>query len=481
MKRTTFGTLCGVWRRLLLVTLCAALLGGQAFAGEPQEAETPYDGYLVHLAVNPYARGQVLPQGTETVYADIGLYHVSTRAEVLELEKLGLLLSAEPNYQVTLFAGVEDTYRAQQWDLTAVEAESAWDQALDGTGVRVGIIDSGVMTAHEDLTGANIMTGWNYLDDNSDVTDEVGHGTFVTGVIAARRDNGIGVAGLADGAEIVPLKCFDSMNGGLDQIIPAIYDSVDKYGCQILNLSFGVRFLSESEESAALKTAIDYVVNSGTIVVAAVGNSGSTYLYYPAAYDNVIGVGSVDADLAVCSFSQQNTSVTVVAPGEGLWGLNKSGGYVQGTGRGTSYSCPMVVAAAALMKEARPELTPADFVAALEETSVDLGTEGYDRSYGYGLLSLSRLTAALVPQRVVIKDGVLTLRGVLLPGDRMLLGGAYSGEGKLLQAAEVTAEQTESGQWQLSADWVLPEETAWVKLFDLYRGSFAPAGAVLTP
>lgn len=413
-----------IGRSLLCAVLTAVLLLAPALAAGEESAA--FSGYLVRLDVPQGVSLLAADEGVESVVSRIGLYRVADLETLLTLRDAGVLLSAEPDYRAELLAGEEDPYLAQQWEFPALGLESVRSDGLDGDGVRIGIIDSGVMLEHEDLVGANILAGHSYIDDNEDVSDEVGHGTFVTGVIAAQVQNGLGTAGMAPGAEIVPLKCFTSMEGQVSDVVAAIWDAVDLHGCGIINLSVGIR-----DSSDELKAAVDHAWEAGCIIAAAVGNSGSATLFYPAAYDNVIGVGSVDAQLQPTWFTQRNTSVCVVAPGEGLWGLGRDGSYTQG--KGTSYSCPMVTAALALAKQAAPELTPQELFSCVVLSARDLGETGFDTSYGYGLLQVEALLGyvrSLPTEPVSVRDGVLTMADMEEMAQRECQGFlAFYGEG----------------------------------------------------
>ena len=247
----------------------------------------------------------------------------------------------------------------------------------------------------------------------------MGHGTFITGILAAATGNGVGVAGLAPQAEIVPLKCFTAKTGSISAVVAAIYDGVDVYQCQVLNMSFGVKQSGvESglpENPRALEEAVAHAEEKGVILVAAAGNapSGSTGndpVLYPAGYDTVIGVGSVDREKAISKFSYQNDSVYITAPGQGLHGLGIASGTTYVTGQGTSYAAPMVSAAAALALSVKPELTPAEFRDLLRDTVEDLGEAGWDTVYGHGLLDIGGLLEILVDQwRLVEQAGERTL------------------------------------------------------------------------
>ncbi|MGE4354537.1 MAG: S8 family serine peptidase, partial [Oscillospiraceae bacterium] len=268
----------------------------------------------------------------------------------------------------------DDPYFYKQDNLQHIGYEAAWAQGLDGRGVRIAVIDSGVYTDHEDLVSTNILPGINLLDRSSNVEDTSGHGTFITGMLVAERNNGIGISGMVDKASVVPLKCFSSgRQTDSRYIVSAIYMAVDEYSCDVINLSLGI-----SENIPALSEAVDYAVDKGVIIIASVGNTGGTSLMYPAAYDNVIGVGSVTLTDTSSYFSQRNTSVFVVAPGEKIisMGTDFKDSYMEGSG--TSFSAVHVTALAAIAKQYNRSIDCDAFKELLKDSTVDLGTEGYD-------------------------------------------------------------------------------------------------------
>lgn len=270
-----------------------------------------------------------------------------------------------------------DELYAEQWQLQMVGADSGWELETYGNYVRVAVIDSGCF-AHDDLKN-NLLEGKNYLTGNSDVTDNVGHGTHVSGIIAAEM-NGAGIIGIAPKARIVPLKCFDpSYSTQIEDLISAIYDAVDIYDCQVINMSWGLK-----ENNPFLKEAIEYADSKGVIMTAAVGNSGSDVLYYPAAYDNVIGVGSIDWNKNHSAFSQSNKSVMISAPGENILSAYNDGHYYEL--RGTSQASPVIAGIAAIALSMNETLTSEQFKKMVAESAEDLGDEGWDEVYGYGLV-----------------------------------------------------------------------------------------------
>ncbi|MCD8180938.1 MAG: S8 family serine peptidase [Firmicutes bacterium] len=246
--------------------------------------------------------------------------------------------------------------------------------------------------------------------DVTDVTDTSGHGTAVTGIIAAQTDNEQYVAGIADGAELIIIKAFDDQTSSdLEHIISALHKACEYDDLDVINMSLGATDLDE-DQIALLKEPIDTLVEKGVIIIASVGNSGDDEehyadLTYPAAFDNIIGVGAVSKNKELCYFSQRNESVFVVAPGgkethddsvyNAIFCLSpfedESGGYEIEACSGTSQAAPHVAAVAAIAKSIYPELTTAQFMEILIDTSEDLGDEGYDTSYGYGFIDAEKI------------------------------------------------------------------------------------------
>ena len=280
-----------------------------------------------------------------------------------------------------LAAGMtNDPYSAKQWGMKMIGMEAAWQSGLTGRGVRVAIIDSGVSTQTNDIDADRLLAGKNLVEEGQPTEDTRGHGTFIAGIIGATKDNGVGIAGIAPGVTIVPIKTTDDGTTHFDLIAQAIYDAVDEFGCDVINLSFGAKIQSKD-----IHDAIKYATQNGAIVIASTGNDGSTTLYYPGAYSEVIGVGSVKKSMERSSFSHHNNSIFVVAPGDEVTSLDLSAGAVKSSS-GTSFSAPAVAGVAALLKEAHPEMNTADFKQILMRSCKDLGDAGYDVEYGYGLL-----------------------------------------------------------------------------------------------
>lgn len=502
-------------RWFLLASALTACLLATATAAE-------FDGYIVQIEkpvrLLSASEEPDLPDMTK-IHAKGGVYRVEDEQALDELRAQGLLISAEPNYIVTLddlptpekrnsnsrpfgFSDVtadlppnavllDASNSENQWYASALEMDWVSEQGVKGKGVRVGVVDSGIFKGHQDFKGVKVLDGANYVTggDPKDVSDGVGHGTFVSGLIAA-AENGVGIAGLAPEVELVPLKCFDSKTGSIANIAAAIYAAVDTWHCQVLNLSLGIE-----KESEVLKKAIEYADNAGVIMVAAAGNllSGEhdpngDPLNYPAAYPQVVGVGAVDSALSAASFSYRNKSVDIAAPGRNLRGPLHTDAKKYSTGYGTSYAAPMVTAAAALALSANPKLTSAQVRDMLTNTVRDAGEPGYDTTYGYGLLHIGRLVAAakgnLLHQAEVVREQIADTKAPT-PG---LFAAAYGADGAFLGLRDVsptvaldrepnaTPVLWEADSAALSEEtFKLPGAASW-KLFPFDRFTFSPGG-----
>ena len=217
------------------------------------------------------------------------------------------------------------------------------------TGV-VALLDTGVSAAA--LPAERLLPGWNYVTGSNDTQDRINHGTAVASVLLGCES--AGVVGIAPQSRILPLVVVDKVEGETVSAAPevlaqAVRDSVDQYGARIINVSLGIR-----KDDPALRDAVAYVQERGALVISAVGNDGeSADLYYPAAYDGVLAVGSHDRVDAVSDFTQRNGTADILAPGEDIW-LASRNGKTYGS-RGTSYATGFVSAAAAQLWMQRPE------------------------------------------------------------------------------------------------------------------------------
>ncbi|MBE6930377.1 MAG: hypothetical protein E7463_08860 [Ruminococcaceae bacterium] len=254
--------------------------------------------------------------------------------------------------------------------------------------VIIALIDTGVSTAA--IRAECLLPGHNYTAEDADTEDRINHGTAVASVIVGCES--AGVQGLAaDDCLIVPLVVADEGDSSISPqtLAQAIRDSVDIYGADIINASLGIR-----RDVPELADAVAYAEKKGVLVIAAVGNSDdSESLYYPAAYETVISVGSHDETMRVSRFSQKNGTADLLAPGEDIR-LASRDGRVYGA-RGTSYATGYVSAAAAKILACSPSLKPQALRELLFSTARDIGDPGRDDDSGWGILDLDKALTSL--------------------------------------------------------------------------------------
>lgn len=212
-----------------------------------------------------------------------------------------------------------DPYYGFQWHLDQIGMPEAWTRNR-GSGVVVAVIDTGVAFRDEsgwmrapDLADTELVAGYDFVHNDPNPDDEHGHGTHVAGTIAQSTNNGLGVAGVAPEASIMPLKVLDANgSGGWGAIAAAIRYAADN-GADVINMSLG-----GGMSSRAVQRAIDHAHANDVLVVAAAGNSSRSRVEYPARHNHVVAVGAVRYDRSLTFYSCYGTGLDVVAPGGDL-------------------------------------------------------------------------------------------------------------------------------------------------------------------
>lgn len=303
---------------------------------------------------------------------------VSEQALVEQLRHNPAFKSVELDRRVNSAMAVTDPYIGSEWHLAKIGATTAWDTP-QGAGVTIAILDSGVDGSHPDLVG-NLVPGYNLVSNNSDTADVCGHGTAVAGSAAARTNNGIGVAGVAGQAKIMPIRVaeYNSSTGGCSAYLSTIASGITyaaDHGARIANVSYGPLAGSSTIQSAA-----QYMKSKGGLVFVSAGNNGIDENITPTT--TLIAVSASDSSDAKASWSSYGAFVSLAAPGAGIWTTSKGGTY--GGWNGTSFSSPVAAGVAALMMSAAPSLDGAAIEQAMFSTAVDLGAPGRDPYFGYG-------------------------------------------------------------------------------------------------
>jgi subtilisin family serine protease len=319
---------------------------------------------------------------------------------------------AEPNRYRESYVIPNDPRYPQQWGLAKINCPAAWDRTTGRTDVAVAVIDTGVDLNHPQLAplvlpgrdlvdwGSNpnppglapwVLEG-DFAGRDNDPQDEVGHGTHVAGTIACLSNDGMGVAGVTWQCRLLPVRVLVRARHTVTGRITGIGSSADiaagirwaaDQGAQVLNLSLG-----GSVDTAVERNAVAYAIGKGVVVVAAMGNSGTSDPSYPAAYPGVIAVGAVNATDRRAGFSQTGPHIDVVAPGVNVLSTHWDDTYA--SFQGTSMAAPHVAGVAALVLSCNSAMPAAQLGQIMRDTARPLRDDPADPvpndRYGSGLV-----------------------------------------------------------------------------------------------
>ncbi len=297
---------------------------------------------------------------------------------------------AEPDHLLSPALSPNDAYYSLEWHLPKIEAPAAWDTTFGSNSVIIAILDSGVDSTHPDLAG-QLVPGWNFYDNNSDTSDVTGHGTGVAGNAAGKGNNTVGIASIAWGCKIMPIRVADPNGYASTSMIAEGVTYAADHGARVANASFHIA------GSATLSNAAQYFQSKGGVITVSAGNDGA---FDPSPDDPyLITVSATDSNDAVASFSNTGNNVDLSAPGVNIVTTIRGGGY--GYATGTSASAPLVAGVAGLILSVNPGLTATQVQDILKQSADDLGAPGWDPSYGWGRVNVRKaVLAALATQGV---------------------------------------------------------------------------------
>jgi len=330
--------------------------------------------------------------------------------------------------------GFHNTGQASGTPDADIDGPEGWDLQMGNGNIIVAIVDSGIDYNHQDLAtriwinrvediNGNLavdpsdfngidddgngyiddLRGWNFIFNNSNPMDDHynSHGTHCAGIAGANTFNNVGVAGTLWSCQLMPLKAMYGNNGTIMWAYagPAIVYAADN-GAQVISMSF-----SGSLDNITLKAACDYAYASGCVLVAAMGNHGSSVPHIPAKYNSVIAVGATDRNDTRWSSSAYGSHISVVAPGVEIYSTKRNNQY--GYITGTSMATPMVAGLSGLIIAEYPSLTNADIKSLIALTAEDqVGNpaediQGFDNYYGNGRVNAynALYAAPLKPQK----------------------------------------------------------------------------------
>jgi thermitase len=409
---------------LAAAAVCAAVLPTPAGAARPAIDQStilvkfvvPAKAAAIVRSLGDRPLGLTL-NGVEVVGLDRG---EKVKNKLARYRALKTVVYAEPNgiaraqHTDGKLAPPNDPQFGSQWAwgrIQAVEGWSAYPGSYSaGDAATLAIVDTGVDSRHPDLVDGRVLTalGANCVSPSgscasSTALDDNGHGTHVTGIAAAATNNGIGVAGTAYEARVIPVKVLDSSAQGSYAAITNGILWASQHGARVINLSLG-----GSSPSTTLCDAVTKAIAGGAVVVASAGNGSTAAANYPAACPGAVGVAATDSSDGAASFSNYGSpDVFLSAPGASVYSTYLNGSYT--TMSGTSMSAPFVTGVAALLLGRQPTLTVADVKAILAQSSDKVGT-GYgadpygtcagctwSSAFGYGRLNLYRALTAGAP------------------------------------------------------------------------------------
>lgn len=361
---------------------------------------------------------------------------------------------AQPNYIRKAFAVPNDPQYPLQWHYPLINLPQSWDVTTGSNTVVVAVIDTGVLFSHPDLENRLTSDGYDFISDPARALDGDGidpnpddpgdgspgrstfHGTHVAGIVAAETDNAIGGSGVTWSTRIMPLRAL-GQGGGTDfDILQAVRyaaglendsGTLPAQRADIINLSLGGSGFSQSAQQI-----FSDVRAEGIIVIAAAGNSASSTLFFPAAYEGVVSVSAVDIQKDLAWYSNFGTTIDLTAPGgDNTADINGDGfpdGVLSTCGndtsgaiefvycffQGTSMAAPHMAGVVALMKAIYPALTPEELDILLINGSIteDIGPAGRDDQFGHGLIDAF---GALVAAQNLAGSGVPPLTLVVNP------------------------------------------------------------------
>lgn len=338
------------------------------------------------------------PQTSSQTQEEAQLAELDQKIATLELIKSlnqrSDIAFAEPNFIYHSSIVPDDPNFSDQWNLEMLRQSAAWEVAT-GNGVVVAVLDTGINNSHEDLLNNIFSDAYDFISDSKQAGDGNGidadptdlgssfHGSHVAGIISAEANNQKGIAGIAYNAKIMPIRVLGVQDTGTSSdIAQAILyaarlsnssGTLPAQRADIINMSFGGSALSET-----VQIAIQNAYDQGVILIGAAGNEATNLAFYPAAFPQVIGVGSISNDKQHSGFSNYGMNVDLVAPGgtgsgsanfdgfqDAILSTVNANNYAEYIG--TSMAAPHVSAVAALMKELSPSLTGSVFKSALDQ------------------------------------------------------------------------------------------------------------------
>lgn len=285
------------------------------------------------------------------------------------------------------FSPNDDMY-AKQYAPKITKAPEGWALFDGDPNFVLAIVDSGVDVTHPDLA-TKIVPGFDVVDNDDTPVDDVGHGTHCAGIASAITNNGLGIAGFAPKAKIMPVRVLDSRGSGTSaSVAQGLIWAVD-HGAKVINTSLGF-----DSPAKVLEDAVNYALSKNVLLVSTMGNRYGRIPRYPASFKGVLAVGATDANDKKADYSNWGDWISVSAPGSDIISTLPLAGSMMGKefgfASGTSMAAPAVTGLVALVRAKYPALTVPQVKQLIEKSADDLGEPGFDEKYGHGRINVEK-------------------------------------------------------------------------------------------
>jgi subtilisin len=304
------------------------------------------------------------------------------------------------------------------WGMKLIGADKAWEK-YTGKGIKVGIIDTGIDYSHSDLA-PNIAKYKSFIDD-TDGVDANFHGTHVAG-ISCGRNNGTGIVGVAPKAKIYSAKIFDKNSKTTATAEMKALEWMAEEGVHVVNMSYGGLFPIDipgvKESLQKYHDCVEAVADAGVIMVAAAGNAGTPKdtldrISWPARFPETFAVGAICQELQRADFSSTGDMLDFAMPGVDVYSCYPGNKWARYSG--TSMAAPFLTGCIALLQEYALKtkgrvFTFEEVKNELAKYAIDLGVEGIDPEYGYGMVNIGKIGAAIMDKLVIMLDQPMTIQ-----------------------------------------------------------------------